>query len=350
MQDLHCLILAHAGAHYALATEAVREIVWRPWLTPFAEMPDYVAGVFQLRGRMVPVIDLQSRLGGKALAPQTWHRIVVLERAGQWLGLLVEDVARVAALPAEALEPVPSFALPGSTARFLKAGARLPDGLVWLLDLEALISHSELPQAANPDMAADSTSDSTTAGDVADAAEALDAFAPARADIALYHQRAERLAAVPPLAGETLQQIAVLRLGDECFGLPLTCVKAFVHLRGLTPIPGAAAHIAGHMNLRGELLTVVDVRRLLGLPSHAPGREVAVVQLDGLELGLLTEAIDDIAPYQPAPATTSPKWHSTLCHAVFQHQALWVSLIDTNALRARLLEASAHAAYPTATS
>lgn len=322
MSQLDCLILAQGGAHYALTTDAVREVVWRPWLTPFAEMPTYVAGIFQLRGRMVPVIDLQSRLGGTAPAPQPTQSIVVLEHGGHWLGLLVEAVSSVVTLPTASLEPVTAFALPGTTARFLKAGARLPEGLVWFLDVQALIDHSECStDSANLEIAQTHPPEQSV-------------------DAVIYQQRAERLAQVPETGTSTAQQIAVLGLGGEAFGLPLTCVRSFVHLRGLTPVPGAPPHIAGHMNSRGELLLVVDMRYLIGLPVHAPALEVAVVQFGDLELGLLIESIDDIAPHQTQESANSGQARSALCHGVIQHGAQCISLIDTQALRARLLDAT----------
>ena len=336
MLDTTCLILAHCGAHYALPADAVREVVWRPWLTPFAEMPSYVAGVFQLRGRMVPVIELEARLGRTALPAQPQQRVVVLERGGLWLGLLVQDVQGVTSIPHEAVEPVQAFAPTGTTTRFLTAGARLPDALVWMLDLDALVSQTECPPELVAALEEPATSEQATAAPAAITA----------ADETLYRERAARLAQVPENTAQATQKMAVLRLGTECFGLEVTCVRAFVHLRGLTPIPGAPAHIAGHMNLHGELLTVVDLRHLLGLPLLAPGREVAVLLLNGLELGLLADAIDDIAPLHAADLDTHTASHSNLCRAVVWHHTQAVSLIDTSALRAHLLELAAQSVSP----
>src|SRR5665811_2304944 len=61
--DQTYLIFGHRGARYGLNVRAVREIVWLPELSPIEELPPYIAGVFNLRGRIVPVMDLGLRFG-----------------------------------------------------------------------------------------------------------------------------------------------------------------------------------------------------------------------------------------------------------------------------------------------
>src|SRR5665647_2867557 len=75
--DQTYLIFGHRGARYGLDVRAVRELVWLPELSPIEELPPYIAGVFNLRGQVVPVMDLGLRFGHARKPFLTSDRIIV---------------------------------------------------------------------------------------------------------------------------------------------------------------------------------------------------------------------------------------------------------------------------------
>ena len=86
------LIFTLRGGVYAVPASAVREILWLPELTPVEESPRYVAGVLNLRGRIVPVIDLNVRFGH---APRPYHledSVILFEWEDAIAGLIVNSV------------------------------------------------------------------------------------------------------------------------------------------------------------------------------------------------------------------------------------------------------------------
>lgn len=122
---------------FCLDIMTVREL--RGWTrpTPLPHAAACLAGVINLRGTILPVIDLATRLGLAALAPAPRHVIVVVEAAGQTAGLIVEAVSDIHAVPRAALEPAPLTA--GGVAACLSALALVDDRLIRILDLAAIL-------------------------------------------------------------------------------------------------------------------------------------------------------------------------------------------------------------------
>ncbi len=122
---------------YALDIRRVREIVQLVPMTTVPLMPAFVRGVINLRGAVVPVIDLQARFGRAAARLGKKSCIVVFDASSDGerseLGLLVDAVSEVVDIPADAIEPPPSF---GATVRreFIRAMGRLKGRFVVILD------------------------------------------------------------------------------------------------------------------------------------------------------------------------------------------------------------------------
>ena len=120
----------------------------------------------------------------------------------------------------------------------------------------------------------------------------------------VWARRAERLAQMPvkPEEGEQIQ-LALLRLGREVYGLDVEYVLDIrpVEPRSVTPVPRVPAWVAGVVNLRGRIFSVVDLQRFLGLaPTEnadggAPTRFLTVVETPEMELALI---VDEVLPME----------------------------------------------------
>jgi purine-binding chemotaxis protein CheW len=98
------------GRSYALDVTAVREIVRMSEITPLPNAPELIEGVVELRGRVVPVLDLGRVLGVESVVRTGDNRIVVLEHDGMRLGLCVESASDVLSLDPALLEDIPELA------------------------------------------------------------------------------------------------------------------------------------------------------------------------------------------------------------------------------------------------
>ncbi len=112
------------GAEYAIDLRRIREIVQPLPITAVPRAPEYVDGVMDLRGEVIPVVDVRKRLG---LTPREGGRakVLVVNVAGRILGLLVDAVCEVVRLPRSAIGPPPSLLATGGPRLFLGVcGAR----------------------------------------------------------------------------------------------------------------------------------------------------------------------------------------------------------------------------------
>ena len=135
------------GQVFGLDIMAIREIrAWTP-TTRLPRVPHYVAGVVNLRGTVLPVIDLAARLGWESTEATPRHAIIVAQLGGQTCGLIVESVSDIVTLPAEALQAPPDTTNDSIDA-FLEGLAAIDDRMVMVLNLSALGDGGEFSEAA----------------------------------------------------------------------------------------------------------------------------------------------------------------------------------------------------------
>jgi purine-binding chemotaxis protein CheW len=129
------LVFRLDGREHALPLEQVVEVFRIVAVTPLPEVPPWVRGVMDVRGRVIPVIDLRVKLGMPDRTPDLSTPIVVVETGGVPAGLVTDEVVEVLALPDAALER--SHHAAGSV-RVVTSVARPGGRLVIVLDTEAL--------------------------------------------------------------------------------------------------------------------------------------------------------------------------------------------------------------------
>jgi purine-binding chemotaxis protein CheW len=128
---------------YGIAVLKVREIIRLQKITPVPQMPDFVRGVINLRGRVIPIIDLRVKFGLKAdFAERTCIVVVQVRSTGDSvvnMGLIVDSVEEVVNLTAKDLEPTPEFGVRVDTA-FILGMAKVNGRVETLLDIDRVVS------------------------------------------------------------------------------------------------------------------------------------------------------------------------------------------------------------------
>lgn len=123
----------------------VQEINRMPEITKVPQAPEFVEGVINLRGKVIPVIDLRKRFGLPRREYDKETRIIVVEVADNTVGFVVDNVSAVLRIPEESIEPPPPIAA-GVRAEYLSGVAKLDSRLLILLDLDNLLSNEEKAQ------------------------------------------------------------------------------------------------------------------------------------------------------------------------------------------------------------
>ncbi|MBL8699063.1 MAG: chemotaxis protein CheW [Alphaproteobacteria bacterium] len=128
------------GQEYGIDIMVVREIKGWAETTTIPNAPDYVRGVINLRGVIVPIFDLRSRFGMGRTTPSPMHVVIIVHTRGKTIGLLVDAVSDIITIEPEAIRPVPEMGLP-SDDRFLDGLVAHGDRMVTLISLNGLFAH-----------------------------------------------------------------------------------------------------------------------------------------------------------------------------------------------------------------
>ena len=120
----------------------VQEINRMVEVTRVPNAPEYVDGVINLRGKVIPIIDLRRRFGMERKEKDKDTRIIVVELGGKILGFVVDAVSEVLRIPKSVTEPPPSI-IAGIKAEYITAIGKLEDRLLILLDLERVLTVKE---------------------------------------------------------------------------------------------------------------------------------------------------------------------------------------------------------------
>jgi purine-binding chemotaxis protein CheW len=110
---LRLVVVRLQGIEHALPVEHVVEVLRMVAITPLAEAPPWLLGVIDLRGRVIPVVDMRRRLGMPQREPDLSTPILVVRSRSVTAGLVADEVVEVLALPACSWSPADGVAVPG---------------------------------------------------------------------------------------------------------------------------------------------------------------------------------------------------------------------------------------------
>lgn len=131
-----------AGEAYGVNIGTVREIIRMQSITHVPETPDFVEGVINLRGRVIPVVDLRKRFGLTVSAHTAESRIVVVDIGGHDIGVIVDAVTEVLRVAGSAIEAA-SALIASEDSYYMDGIAKIGDRLLILLDLDRVLQASE---------------------------------------------------------------------------------------------------------------------------------------------------------------------------------------------------------------
>ncbi|WP_322011383.1 chemotaxis protein CheW [Paraburkholderia sp. J12] len=267
------------GTALALPMGAIQEIIRVPALqhSPFAD--DVCIGLLNLRGATVPVIDFGTFLGFARAAESgvsaDERRIVVLTRGDQHFGLLVDEVASIVACREDELLQMPSY---GSAHRSMFAGYLAHDSGagVLLIDADALFANSRIATlaAGHRDLYRNAAANANAAGK----------------------------------RGGTRQTLVTFRIG-HLIGVRIGELREVIDYRDdVVKTPGLPNFVRGVLNLRGELVTVIDVRAMYAMPTYEDlaRAKILIVEHRAEKYGLLVDSVEDIVTLTGGRQMTVP--------------------------------------------
>jgi purine-binding chemotaxis protein CheW len=246
---------------FGINLKMVEEIIELPTVTKVPDAPPYVLGVICLRDQVLPLLDFIQLLQAEPSEKPVAGDMVILLSFGQAkLGIVVDGIQEIIRIREEDILPPPQT-LSEREAKDLEGVVLRSDRMVSLLKVLDIITGEDQAK-----IAAMSTSLMTQETDDAQAAAA--------------HE-------LP---------LVVFRLGNEAFSLRLHEVREIIMVGNITPIPRAPSFIEGVLNLRGEVMPVIDLRERFGLPRLATTSvsRIVITPIGGVSTGLIVDSVDEV--------------------------------------------------------
>ncbi len=304
MEAQSFIICSLNDSYYGIDASAVQEIFFLPEVTPVAEVPQDIVGLLNLRGEILPVMDLHLRLGQQAQDYHLLDSIIILKWQEIHIGIIVNQVHEVQTISTSEIKTNLSYGrdIPsglnlqrnGSAANFIVGVTQVGEHLVMLLNHVSLIAYSQVVKE-------ETITDDLNKFNIISANRVFCPNATPE-ERAVFRERAENLrhrAESEDVTGQI--PLAVIGLNGEFFGLDLDAVREFTDIGKITPVPCCPDHIVGNINLRGEIVTLVDIRGLLNLPitGAITASKAMVVRLNDLVAGVTVDHVFDVMYLNP---------------------------------------------------
>jgi purine-binding chemotaxis protein CheW len=330
METKPYLIFQQNGFLYGIEACHVREIFFLPELTPIAEAPQDIVGAIDLRGEILPVMDLNLRFGYLDQEYCLTDSTIVIEWQEFRVAIVVNQVLEVKYISGEAITPQLSYGRNDVEAshQFIAGFARCEADIIMLLNLDRLIrSTPEKPEAEVPFCVIGT--DGKEIGGETDAENLQSEIDPkllaedvtvlkkphvfcpnaAPEAKAIFRQRANNLRQQGDRDNSTVinMSVAVITLNGEYFGINLAIIREFTEIRQVTPVPCTPEQIIGNMNLRGEIVTLVDIRNVLNMEAAINSLfKAIVVEVTDFVVGIVVDEILDIVYLNLSEITPVP--------------------------------------------
>jgi purine-binding chemotaxis protein CheW len=136
------VVFSIGNEFYGVDVDAVESIIKMQEITRLPHAPEFVEGITNLRGAVVPILDLRKRFGLEAVEATRDTRIMIVNMNSTNVGMVVDSVTQVVRISAESIDPPPQMAMTVNSA-FIKGIAKLDEMLIILLDLKKVLTVDE---------------------------------------------------------------------------------------------------------------------------------------------------------------------------------------------------------------
>lgn len=268
-----------AGEHFALAMAGVQEIIRLPQTVEVPLTPGSLTGLANLRGMVLPILDLRALLGLEARPADESTRVVVAD-LGQPVGLVVDKVNRVISADDDVIESVEGHAILNKDA--VNSVIRHDTGLVQLLNIDGLLTDEfqALERVTQQDVS------ELSPAEASDTDEELE-----------------------------LDQLVSFLVDGQEYAFDLMDVEGTLRVpESITQVPRAQHHVLGLMELRGRLVPLVSLRRMFAMSDVAPTEQhrVLLVNLPGesgqtQSIGLVVDQVREVLRVSHADQDNMPQ-------------------------------------------
>jgi len=247
---------------YAIEIHKINEIIWMPEVTSVPGLSEYVLGIFSLRGKVIPLLSLHSKFGKESETEKESTRIVIVDINDVLIAFVADKVNAVLSVDKGLIEPPPKVF--GDEDSEIASVLKLDEGarLVMVLEPENLIEEAELESLK---VVASQSPESVDMENIEDSS-------------------AEE------------KQIVTFQIESEDYGIYIDKVQEINRYTNVTKVPKTPKFVEGIINLRGEVIPLIDLRSRFELEPKERDEftRVIIVNLMKMKVGFVVDWVDEV--------------------------------------------------------
>jgi purine-binding chemotaxis protein CheW len=249
---------------YAVEIHRINEIIWMPEVTGIPGLPDYVMGIFSLRGRVIPLISLHDKFGKEHTGTNDNSRVIIVDINNVMVAFAADKVNAVLSVDENLIEEPPkAFAEEESE---IAAVLKLEKGerLVMALEPKNIVNKTELEALSK-------VAEQSSTGDLT------------MADLNSHTKDEEK-------------QIVTFQIENEQYGILIEKVQEINRYTNVTKVPKTPRFVEGIINLRGEVIPLIDLRTRFDLKAKERDEftRVIIVNLKNMKVGFVVDGVDEV--------------------------------------------------------
>jgi len=240
-----------SGGIYAFKITGVQEIIRYVEPTPIPSAPEYMMGLIELRKSVLPIVDMRRLLDLSATKTDEFTKVIVLRAGGSLVGVVVDRIREVLRIDESKVLPPPT--LEREKTKELVGVIQNDDEMILVIDHEQLLANRVVGT-----------------------------------------RQQEQEETVERLASEEEKQYVIFNVGGEDYGVQIEEIREINRLTSVAKVPRAPEYLEGLMNLRGEIVPVVDLRKKFGLLTVEKNKQmerVVVTESDGKKIAFIVDSV-----------------------------------------------------------
>ncbi|MGM0568111.1 MAG: chemotaxis protein CheW [Elusimicrobiota bacterium] len=269
-------------SEYGLDVKQIEKVIWMVEITKVPKAGGIIEGIIDLKGRIVPVADLRKILGGGRSKYTKDTQIIISKSGEKEFGIIIDNIIRVFSLDSSEII-FPNESLPRK--EFLMGAGETKEGLLPLLDLEKIVSVED-------------EKIESTVSDLMDDSENVSEIEVKDSKLKeLFHRRALELAEKKEVKKKKTEDYLVFNVEKESYAIELKNIKEVLLPLSIVPLPSSPGWLLGVINLRGDILAVMDLKKLFGLKDEKDSngeQRLVVIEKEDVKFCLLVDGVKDI--------------------------------------------------------
>lgn len=268
-----------ADEEYAIPIENIQEIVQIPeHITKVPNSEQSIIGIMNLRDKILPLASLRRLFGLPEQQLDEQSRIVVLSMGNLSVGIVVDSVKEVLRVPESVIEPVPSILFKDEKKSEITEICRLNEGrrLVSIISVSNLFKHKDIKEALDSLMTEQNEEQSKESEEIM----------------------------------EEEEQFVIFNLDEQEYAVPIESVQEIVRVpEELTHVPKTPDFVEGVINLRGNVLPVIDLRKRFDIQEKQRDehQRIMVFVIDNVSVGFIVDSVSEVLKIPKSAIQKSPE-------------------------------------------